>query len=674
MEEIIKNLGIEKKKVDNIVCGSFNNKSYFGYSGKVLKSGVCKYYRRKQFDKFEWCIIEMMLFGIKNKGLLTNIINRIKILLMEEIICNQMGNLVLCINILNDIDNSENGVTGESGDFDLVQKIGKMLELCEIVKKLNRGRIVSYINNWWKYNEEEYNLDEIEIDKVKKFSLKNDSEEILKLGELFINFLEDKDERIFDIYTKLYSKTGVYGTRYRRKDAVYLLFQIIEDKYKSNMDFMIVMEFCKKMFFRKQMVERKAFGIWIIFMAWKYEDMDYSKMSVKKFSNEEVKNYLSSREKIAIVEDYVIKDYHVDKKYGIGNFGKYGSYVVDEDLRLLGSNGEKYRQYYIDMKIKFNNNSKKMKKSKKKNGKKKSGKESVKESGKEFVKESSKMEEVKKIGVIEEVGVKEKVVKKKKIIKKKKIVSEVKENEIVDEDLLKFIDWKEFKNVKVLEEGVCGLKVCCIRVEYKDKTYILKEMRPSFNLGRDYIFLDSLKKEFGVRDLGMIRIRSNEGLERKDLKKKTFVGNWKFGLREVIYCMMEQFINIGDLGKHKYFLEDDKVFKECLKIRLFDGLFRSSDNILRNILVNENGDLMSIDEGDIYGKRPLIFDKNNWFKKKENVEKSKKIIKEIIEEWNLTSKIELVKERLELFKFNDKIPEMDKRFNNYEKIVMEEFK
>jgi hypothetical protein len=174
MEEIIKNLGIEKKKVDNIVCGSFNNKSYFGYSGKVLKSGVCKYYRRKQFDKFEWCIIEMMLFGIKNKGLLTNIINRIKILLMEEIICNQMGNLVLCINILNDIDNSENGVTGESGDFDLVQKIGKMLELCEIVKKLNRGRIVSYINNWWKYNEEEYNLDEIEIDKVKKFSLKND--------------------------------------------------------------------------------------------------------------------------------------------------------------------------------------------------------------------------------------------------------------------------------------------------------------------------------------------------------------------------------------------------------------------------------------------------------------------------------------------------------------------
>jgi len=31
-----------------------------------LKSGICKYYRRKKFDKFEWCVIEMMLFGLKN--------------------------------------------------------------------------------------------------------------------------------------------------------------------------------------------------------------------------------------------------------------------------------------------------------------------------------------------------------------------------------------------------------------------------------------------------------------------------------------------------------------------------------------------------------------------------------------------------------------------------------
>ena len=64
------------------------------------------------------------------------------------------------------------------------------------------------------------------------------------------------------------------------------------------------------------------------------------------------------------------------------------------------------------------------------------------------------------------------------------------------------------------------------------------------------------------------------------------------------------------------------------KNKTFDGLFRSSDNILRNILVNENGDLMSIDEGDIWKK--TYFDKKNWFKKKENVEKVRKLLKKLL--------------------------------------------
>ena len=66
--------------------------------------------------------------------------------------------------------------------------------------------------------------------------------------------------------------------------------------------------------------------------------------------------------------------------------------------------------------------------------------------------------------------------------------------------------------------------------------------------------------------------------------------------------MMDDFPNVGDLGKNKGFLERDDVFKESLRIRLFDGLFRSSDNILRNILIDSEGVVLSIDEGDIYGK------------------------------------------------------------------------
>jgi len=46
-------LGLDASFVENIKAGTFNNRSYFGYNSKVLKSGICKYYRRKKFDKFE---------------------------------------------------------------------------------------------------------------------------------------------------------------------------------------------------------------------------------------------------------------------------------------------------------------------------------------------------------------------------------------------------------------------------------------------------------------------------------------------------------------------------------------------------------------------------------------------------------------------------------------------
>ena len=76
----------QMEKVQNMRTGMFKNSSYWGKSSGVLKSGICKYYRREIFDKFEWCVMEMMIFGVMSPGLLTNIINRMKILVMEEIV------------------------------------------------------------------------------------------------------------------------------------------------------------------------------------------------------------------------------------------------------------------------------------------------------------------------------------------------------------------------------------------------------------------------------------------------------------------------------------------------------------------------------------------------------------------------------------------------------------
>ena len=338
--DIIGKLGLNQEMVENMSAGAFNNKSYFGYKGKILKSGICKYYRRKQFDKFEWCVIEMMLFGLKNKGLLTNVINRIKILLMEEIVCTEFGKIVYCVNILNIIDKPA---------YELDKKIVGMLEICHIIKEVRRARIVSYVNCWWRFNTLKYDFPEVILYKVEQFKKKNDSEELLKYGELFINFMENHDEKMMDIFHKLYNKTGTYGTRYRRKDAVFLIFEIIENKYKSNKDFMVVFEFIKNMFFRKGMNERRAFGVWLIIIVWKFKTLDFKNSSdIKKLTNEELEIYMKSRTKISINESYVVKDYHISKSFGLDSFGNEGSKVIGEDLRILGENGTKYRQLYVD--------------------------------------------------------------------------------------------------------------------------------------------------------------------------------------------------------------------------------------------------------------------------------------------------------------------------------------
>ena len=97
----------------------------------------------------------------------------------------------------------------------------------------------------------------------------------------------------------------------------------------------------------------------------------------------------------------------------------------------------------------------------------------------------------------------------------------------------------------------------------------VKEMRKSFRYGRDYMVMDLLKENFEINKINMIRIRSNKKLGLINKDKKTFVKNCKFIDEECIYCMMENFINIGDLGKNKEYLKREDVYIEPLKIRLF---------------------------------------------------------------------------------------------------------
>ena len=197
------------------------------------------------------------------------------------------------------------------------------------------------------------------------------------------------------------------------------------------------------------------------------------------------------------------------------------------------------------------------------------------------------------------------------------------------------------------------------------------------NYGLDYMFVDGLKEEFGLKSLEMRRIKSDVYFSLVDKSKKNFYENWKLeiGEKKEIYCVMKYFENNGDLSSKKDLLKNEKVMEEMLKIRLFDGLFRSSDNNLRNIMVLKDGTLLSIDEGDIFGKRKNVFEKSDWCKKSkwcmQNVEM---IVDEFICGENKKNRLDIILKKMKEFGFNDdKIKECEEQFNNYKEIIKMEF-
>ena len=102
------NLGLDQTKWDSMKLGAFRNSGYFGVGTSVLKSGICKYYRRMVWEKWEWCVVEMFLMGLKSKGIMTNLLNRLKILLMEEVVCLEVGAISRGLECLEEVEKNEN--------------------------------------------------------------------------------------------------------------------------------------------------------------------------------------------------------------------------------------------------------------------------------------------------------------------------------------------------------------------------------------------------------------------------------------------------------------------------------------------------------------------------------------------------------------------------------------
>ncbi len=220
---------------------------------------------------------------------------------------------------------------------------------------------------------------------------------------------------------------------------------------------------------------------------------------------------------------------------------------------------------------------------------------------------------------------------------KKKSEKEKAKKKVKPQDTIREIDLN-VDDIELITEGVCGGKLPCGFVTINDKDKVIKPMTKGLNYGMDYLYIDKQKRLFGLKDLGMkmrkiagkvltVKYTEEEVKDKKGKKKivKQRSYEWKDDKEGQVIAVMTKINVKSDLGKCKGLLKDERKFREMLKIRLFNGFFRTSDNIIRNILVDEDDELWAIDENDIYGKRKDVFNK------KEPVKNSGFMTAELIE-------------------------------------------
>jgi len=181
----------------------------------------------------------------------------------------------------------------------------------------------------------------------------------------------------------------------------------------------------------------------------------------------------------------------------------------------------------------------------------------------------------------------------------------------------------DVNDIDLILEGVCGCKLPCGFLSIKGKDKVVKPMTKGLNYGMDYIYVDKQKRLFGLRNLD-IKIRKIPGKklivkrsETEDDKGKTIKQKsyeWEDNEEGQVITIMTRVNATKDLGKRKDLLKDEDKYRDMLKIMLFNGLFRTSDNILRNILVDEDDEMWAIDENDIFGKRKNVFNKREHIK------------------------------------------------------------
>ena len=375
MNKIIKEIGLMKP-------GSvFNCRSFFGYKLDVVKSGIQKYLRRRELEKMIWNVVEMDLFSrLEDKsaiGIRSNLMNRIIVMLDEELCFCDWVSFLKCSRLLEEWDKNDR------------KDQKNLIRICKILVKSEMLRLASDVNSYYRKGVKgKFEKGSVNISKYVK---RGDSEEIVKLFSKFVELFEERNQDFFYYSQEIYSRKENGGMRKffgkRKRGAEYIIWEYLLDKCEDN-EFL---EECLKRrleaFYVRNRKERHIFLINALLLVFNKEKIDWNSEKleeISEISDEEVWKYYNKREKL-FYDDYVI-DMHtsIGRKRGKSrkDFALEGCVVVDENKEWFV---EKYREKYINDKLNYISKGKE-KKGKKKKKVKKDVKKNVREDAMKFIK------------------------------------------------------------------------------------------------------------------------------------------------------------------------------------------------------------------------------------------------------------------------------------------------
>ena len=333
------NLALKNKRI-NI----FTAKCFSGYKLDVMKSGIQKYCRRREVDKMIRCLVEIDSFskyGNASKGIRTNLINRIKVSSVEELCFCDAGKF---LRIIRNIKTwQENDRTNRE----------LLVEICHILCEGELLRLCNDIKSYFWNTSLKYKFKN-KLNLSLKYKKKNDEKKVLKYLEEFIVNLNNKNDELFHWAFQII-KQGIKGvkggTRWRRKDCDYIIWDVLFDRCGNDAKLKECLEFDLKEYFRKNRFlkgDRTNHLIHAILLIKNSKELNWEWGKKYEFDINEI---YKLKDKF-IVDDYVI-DMHCSKGRQVGknknDFKTVGSLIVGENKKWLV---KKYRDKYNQVKNK----------------------------------------------------------------------------------------------------------------------------------------------------------------------------------------------------------------------------------------------------------------------------------------------------------------------------------